>query len=140
MNNTTSTTTLTIGRLARAAGVNVETIRYYQRIGLINEPKKPIRGFRTYPPDAVRQIQFIKRAQQLGFSLSDIADLLELGAGKCKDVMHKAEEKRTRVEEQLNDLQALHRTLSDLIEACRKGDHQQQCPIVETLSSDSQEH
>ena len=70
---------LTIGRLAQSAGVNVETIRYYQRVGLLKEPEKPAYGYRHYPPDTVARIRFIKRAQQLGFTLEEISELLSLG-------------------------------------------------------------
>ena len=88
---------LTIGRLARRAGVNVETVRYYQRIGLVDEPGKPAEGFRTYAPEAVDRITFIKRAQALGFSLDEVRELLEIGDGHCADVCARAEEKRQRM-------------------------------------------
>lgn len=123
----------TIGRLANAAGVNVETVRYYQRIGLIDEPKKPRRGFRKYPSKTLEQIRFVKRAQQLGFSLQEVADLLELGEGHCRDVRIRAESKRDKIEKQIQDLQALKDTLSQLISACHSGRGKQTCPIVETL-------
>jgi len=124
---------LTIGRLAEAAGVNVETIRYYQRIGLIEEPKKPQQGFRKYSDEALGQLQFIKRAQQLGFSLQEIAELLELGDGHCRDVRIRAEKKRDKIEKQIKDLQALQSTLNQLIQACHSGKGRKKCPIVETL-------
>jgi len=125
---------LTIGRLAQAASVNVETIRYYQRVGLVKEPSKPAQGFRVYPIDAVDQIKFIKRAQQLGFSLKEIAELLILGTGRCKDVRKRAEEKRDRINAQIKDLEALRGTLNTLINACHSGKGTQECPIVQTLS------
>lgn len=124
---------MTIGRLAEAAGVNVETIRYYQRIGLISEPKKPQEGFRKYQHEALDQIIFIKRAQQLGFSLQEIAELLELGDGHCSDVRKRAEKKRDKIANQIKDLQALQGTLNQLIQACHLGKGKQKCPIVETL-------
>lgn len=74
---------LTIGRLAAAAGVNVETIRYYQRRGLLDEPNKPFQGYRHYPDDTVKRVRFIKRAQALGFTLEEIAGLLRLDGGDC---------------------------------------------------------
>ena len=123
----------TIGRLAAAAGVNVETIRYYQRIGLIDEPRKPRQGFRKYPYQTLEHIRFVKRAQQLGFSLQEIADLLELGDGHCRDVRIRAEKKRDKIEKQIRDLQALQDTLTQLINACHSGKRKQKCPIVETL-------
>lgn len=123
----------TIGRLAAAADVNIETVRYYQRIGLIDEPAKPAQGFRKYPYETLEQIRFVKRAQQLGFSLQEIADLLELGDGHCRDVRIRAEEKCDKIEKQIRDLQALQDTLTQLISACRSGKGKQKCPIVETL-------
>jgi len=126
---------LTIGRLARAAGVNIETIRYYQRIGLLDEPSKPIQGYRKYPVESTDRIKFIKRAQQLGFSLREIQELIELGDGHCGDVMQRAQDKREKIETQINDLKALHDMLGTLINQCRSGGNQHQCPIVKVLSS-----
>lgn len=128
------TTSLTIGSLARAADVNVETIRYYQRLGLIKEPRKPQTGYRHYPEDSVARIRFIKRAQQLGFSLQEIAQLLQLGDGRCADVRQQAEEKRTQIDKQIQDLTKLRKTLDTLIHACQKGNEKQPCPIVQTLA------
>jgi len=134
MSHTTHTQSeYTIGFLAAAAGVNVETVRYYQRIGLIDEPKKPNQGYRKYPVKTLEHIRFIKRAQQLGFSLQEIADLLEFGDGHCYDVRIRAEEKREKIDKQIRDLQALQGTLTKLIEACYSGKDKQKCPIVETL-------
>jgi len=124
---------LTIGGLAKAAGVNVETIRYYQRIGLVEEPIRPVSGFRRYSPQMVQRIKFVKRAQGLGFKLQEIAELLLLGEGHCADVRQRAEEKRKRIQSQIEDLKALRDTLDELIGACRRGKDQHRCPIVETL-------
>lgn len=75
-----------IGTIARQAGVNVETIRYYQRIGLLREPARPQGGVRRYPPDTVERIRFIKRAQDIGFTLEEVAELLRLNDGvHCRD-------------------------------------------------------
>ncbi len=131
--NSQNTSGLTIGRLAAAAAVNVETVRYYQKIGLLHEPKKPKQGFRKYPNTAVEQIKFIKRAQQLSFSLQEIAELLELGEGNCRDVRIRAEQKRDKIEKQIQDLQNLKKTLSKLINACQTGNSKPNCPIVESL-------
>ena len=125
---------LTIGRLAQAAGVNVETVRYYQRIGLVKKPPKPLQGIRYYPPDAVNRIRFIKRAQQLGFSLQEIAQLLELGSGQCEDVRHQAEARLTQIESQIKDLQAMRRVLRQLVNDCRRHARPGYCPIVQTLA------
>ncbi len=126
---------LTIGQVARAAGVNVETVRYYQRVGLITEPPKPPQGFRRYPRETVSRISFIKRAQQLGFSLKEITELLDLGEGHCDDVRARAEEKRAHVVRQIADLERLRDTLDGLIRACESEHGTTACPIVETLSA-----
>ena len=130
---------LTIGRLACKAGVNVETVRYYQRIGLVEEPGKPAEGFRIYSPDTVDRITFIKRAQVLGFSLDEVRELLEIGDGHCADVRSRAEEKRDRVVAQIGELDALRRTLDTLIDACLAGRDDAHCPIVESLAKPERE-
>ena len=127
---------LTIGFLARAADVNVETVRYYQRFGLIDEPAKPIEGYRVYPPETVDRLRFIKRAKQLGFSLKEITELLDLGEGHCDDVRIRAEMKRTHVNEQIKDLKKLKNTLDTLIKSCQTETGTTRCPIVETLIND----
>jgi len=124
---------LTIGFLARAAEVNIETVRYYQRFGIIDEPPKPFDGYRVYPSEAIDRLRFIKRAKQLGFSLKEIAELLDLGDGHCEDIRLRAEEKRTQVEEQINDLKKLKMTLDTLINSCQSDNGTAHCPIVETL-------
>lgn len=124
---------LTIGFLARAADVNLETIRYYQRFGLINEPVKPLDGYRIYPPETVDRLRFIKRAKQLGFSLKEITELLDLGEGRCDDIRIRAETKRAHVNEQIKDLNKLKNTLDTLIKSCQTEIGIARCPIVETL-------
>ena len=125
---------LTIGQVARAAGVNVETVRYYQRVGLVTEPPKPASGFRIYSSETIDRINFIKRAQQLGFNLKEISELLDLGEGRCADVRTRAEEKRAHIDSQIADLRRLRETLDSLIRACSTEHGTAQCPIVETLS------
>jgi len=131
-----SSKNLTIGFVAKAANVNIETIRYYQRIGLIIEPDKPLQGFRVYPTETLKRIKFIKRAQQLGFSLSEIAELLQLGEGSCNDVRQRAEHKRDHIDQQINDLQNLRSTLTQLINSCKNNNGNQHCAIVETLNTE----
>ena len=134
-----SSKNLTIGFLAKAAGVNIETIRYYQRIKLITEPDKPLTGFRIYPTETLKRIKFIKRAQQLGFSLKEVAELLQLGDGtsndQCSDVRQRAELKREHIDQQINDLKNLRATLTKLINSCKSDTGSQHCAIVETLSA-----
>lgn len=126
---------LTIGFLAKAAMVNIETIRYYQRTGLIEQPKKPAHGYRTYSSETLKRIKFIKRAQQLGFSLKEIDELLQLGEGNCHDVRLRAEQKRLQIDIQIKDLQKLRTTLSELISACHENSEPNNCAIVETLTA-----
>jgi len=126
---------LTIGFLAKAAEVNVETIRYYQRVGLLTEPNKPAQGYRVYPDECLKRLRFIKRAQQLGFSLAEITELLEMGDGQCADVRHRAEAKREQIDKQINDLKNLRNTLDELINSCQNDSDASHCAIVETLSA-----
>lgn len=128
---------LTIGRLAKAAEVNVETIRYYQRVGLVVEPIKPLEGFRVYPGETINRIRFIKRAQKLGFSLQDIAHLLELGEGQCNDVREQAEAKLAQIEAQIKDLQSMRKTLKKLITECNTDNETGCCPIVQSLTENT---
>ena len=127
---------LTIGSLAKSANVNVETIRYYQRIGLVIEPTKPLEGFRIYPEETISQIRFIKRAQKLGFSLQDIAQLLALGDAHCDNVREQTEAKLLQIETQIKDLQAMRKTLKKLITECSSNRDNRGCPIVQTLAQD----
>ena len=127
---------MTIGALARAAGVNIETVRYYQRRGLIETPRKPLGGVRRYSAAMLASLRFIKRAQQLGFTLREIGDLLELGVGACTETRALAEIRLADIEARLQDLQAMRRTLKRLIETCRAG-RAASCPIVESLGGET---
>lgn len=126
---------LTIGRLARAVGVNVETVRYYQRLGLVKEPVRPLAGYRIYSHESIERIRFIKRAQRVGFSLREIARLLELGAGHCDDVRTQAEYRRQQIDAQIRDLQATRAGLDRLIEECRHAGSQAHCPMVKNFAN-----
>lgn len=133
--STDNGTELTIGHLAKAAGVNVETVRYYQRIGLIREPLKPAQGYRRYPASLVETIRFIKRAQELGFSLNEISELLSLNAMNCDEARTIAEHKYAVIQQRIDDLSAIQHELSRLINACRKNvSGQEHCAIIATLS------
>jgi MerR family mercuric resistance operon transcriptional regulator len=125
---------ITIGTLARKAGVNIETIRYYQRRGLLLEPPKPVEGYRLYPLDSIQRIFFIKRAQRLGFSLEEIINLLRLGEGSCNDVKSVAMQKLSLIEDRLSDLGRLRQTLLDLVQRCDAGQNQAGCPLVASLA------
>lgn len=127
-------TPLTIGRLAKQANVNIETIRYYQRVGLIPEPKKPSQGFRVYNTDIISRIRFVKRAQELGFTLKEIEGLLDLGDGNCKQVQKYAEQKCQQIEERLQDLNAMKNALASLIKQCKTSDEDIHCALIESLN------
>lgn len=112
---------ITIGSLAKATGVNVETIRNYQRIGLVDEPDKPAQGYRHYLASVIDRIQFIKRTQDPGFTLKEITDLLSLNDGNCKEVRTIAEHKRKVIHRQVEGLTTIQRELTRLIETPESG-------------------
>jgi len=125
---------LTIGRLAAMAGVNVETIRYYQRRGLLEEPRKPMRGYRHYTSGAAERIRFIKRAQSLGFTLDEIAGLMPLEAADCcAETRALAAQKIALIERKLADLAAMRDTLTSLVDQCDVGKPEVKCPIIRVL-------
>ncbi len=126
----------TIGELASAAGVNVETVRYYQRRQLIDLPAKPQHGYRTYPLDTLHKIRFIKRAQELGFSLAEIGRLLTLSTGNCATVQTLAERKLLNINNKIADLRRMQSVLIELLEACEANRDPKTCPIVESLADE----
>ena len=129
---------LTIGKLAKQANVTIETIRYYQRKGLLDEPIKPATGYRLYPSEAIFKIQFIKRAQLCGFSLKEILELISLDSGHCSDVKKIAEKKRQQIDDQIKDLTALRDVLDSLVQGCENNTSVQHCSLIDTLSKNSQ--
>lgn len=125
---------ITIGKVAAAAGVNVETVRFYHRRGLLAEPKKEAGGFRHYDDNAIAQLRFIKRAQAIGFSLDEIKGLMRLNQpGSCKQTHDVAVAKLTMVEEKINDLRRIQKTLKQLIKECEVGSDKVSCPIIQAL-------
>ena len=124
---------LTIGQLAKKAAVNVETIRYYERRGLIVRPVKPASGYRQYSNDVLHRLLFIRRAQTLGFKLAEIENLLFLSVGHCTEIQSLAEQKLDQVHDKINDLQRLEAVLSDLVRQCDESVDKTHCPIVDTL-------
>jgi MerR family transcriptional regulator, mercuric resistance operon regulatory protein len=127
---------LTIGRIARAAGVHIETVRYYQRRGLVSLPPKRARGFRYYTPATASRVRFIKRAQALGMSLKEVQRLLKLDAkGACAENRSLAAAKLALVEEKLLDLAKLRDVLRGLVAECDRP-HGRSCPIIEQLESE----
>lgn len=126
---------LTIGKIAKLAGVNVETIRYYQRRGLIAEPGKPHMGNRRYPPDIVSHIRFIKRAQALGFTLNEIAVLLRLDeAHACAKTRALAMHKIDMINEKLAGLTAMRKALAGLVRQCDAERSTTGCPLIQALA------
>lgn len=127
--------TLTVGQVARAAGVNVETIRFYQRRQLVDKPEKPLGGVRRYPRTVVDRVRFIKRAQQLGFTLEEVRGLLRLEEQRsCTEAQRLAVAKLEEVERRITDLQRMRRALKSLIGECRTRRAPLVCPIISTLS------
>ena len=127
---------LTIGKLAQRAGVNVETIRYYQRRGLLDEPDKPLGGHRRYSVDVAKRVRFVKRAQQLGFTLEEVKGLLLIEDDQnCRKTRLLAERKLTLIEERIDDLVRMRRTLKGLIAQCAEGRRPRSCPIIATLAA-----
>lgn len=125
---------LTIGRLAKQAGVNIETIRYYQQRKLL--PVPPTRGaFRYYPPEMAERIHFIKRSQELGFTLTEIGELLQLDETRDRRRIRKiASGKLEQIEQKLADLARMQETLRHLVNACHDSSLEHPCPIIESLS------
>ena len=127
------TGSLTIGKLARAAGVGVETIRYYQERGLL--PVPPASGaFRYYPAALGERIRFVKRAQELGFSLDEIAELLRLEDGADRASIRRiASERLGQIESKLKDLKRMQKVLGRLVAECEHTRADLPCPIISTL-------
>lgn len=128
---------LTIGKLAKLTDVTIETVRHYQRIGLLTEPEKPDSGYRCYSADEVSRIRFIKRAQQAGFTLKEIAELLSLDDTHCVEVRKIAEQKCRQIDVQIKDLIALRQVLNNLVKGCQSDSSKEYCSLIEALSKDS---
>lgn len=125
---------LTIGAFAEAAGVNVETIRFYQRKGLLPEPDRPAGGIRRYGETDVTRVRFVKTAQRLGFSLEEIGELLRLEDGThCKEASKLAERKLDDVRSRMADLARMESVLSALVGACRSSRGNIACPLIASL-------
>jgi MerR family transcriptional regulator, copper efflux regulator len=132
---------LTIGQVAKAAHVNVETLRYYERRALIPKPPRSPSLYRHYPEDTVRRVQFVKHAQALGFSLHEIRGLLSLRAtpkARCADVKRRAEIKIGEIELKIRALRAMHIALKRLMSECGGRLPASACPILESLDDRSE--
>jgi len=128
---------LTIGKLAQRAGVGVETIRFYEREGLIPEPPRRPSGYRDYPLETVARIVFIRRAKDLGFMLKEINELLELRVRprrNCAQVKRSADAKIANIDGKIASLRRMRRSLKDLTKACEERTPTTECPILTSLS------
>lgn len=122
--------------LAEQGGVNLQTIRYYEREGLLPAPPRLRSGYRVFPESAVRRVQFIKRAQELGFSLSEVRELLSIQidpAKECSDVQRLAKAKVADIAEKIKTLQSMKQVLTRLAEACPGCGPSSECPILESI-------
>jgi MerR family copper efflux transcriptional regulator len=134
--NTSSITAMTIGALASAAGVGIDTVRFYEREGLLPVPARRASGYREYTPAAASRLRFIRRAKELGFSLDEIRDLLALSADRergVRGVRQRAEARLTEVERRLRELRRVQRGLKQLIDACPGHGALDTCPILAAL-------
>jgi len=126
---------MTISQLAKAADVGVETVRYYQRRGLLPTPLLPTGSIRRYDQNALSRLRFVKRAQLLGFSLDEISELLDLDEHEDRSLARKiASEKLIRIEAQLAQLESMKQALAELVRCCAHGSTAQPCPILHTLA------
>lgn len=124
----------TIGTLARQAGVNVETIRYYQRRGLVGEPARPLGGIRHYTQAHARRLRFIREAQTLGFSLEEVADLLALEDGRhCREAEQLGSRKLAMVRERIAQLRRVEKVLTALVDQCHCNTGKVRCPLIAAL-------
>lgn len=129
----------TIGEVARRAGVKVETVRYYERRGLVADPPRTDAGYRQYPDSTVRRIRFVKRAQELGFSLREIAELLALrveAGAPCDAVLERTREKMADIDRRITDLQGMRAALEPLVAACAAETGATDCVILDHLFRD----
>lgn len=126
----------TIGELSKVTGIHVETIRFYQRRGLLVEPQRPLGGIRRYGESEAARIRFIKSAQKLGFSLDEVITLLTLEDGAhCKEASKIAQQKLIEVRHRLADLRRMEKTLSNLIGECEKQRGKICCPLISSLQA-----
>jgi Hg(II)-responsive transcriptional regulator len=133
--------TLRTGEVAAQAGVNVQTLRYYERRGILKEPERRPSGYRVYPADAVRLIRFIKRAQEIGFTLNEIEDLLRLRDDQdsaCAEVRSAAEAKIEDIEQKIRRLRAMKRALGVLVASCATEGSPRHCPLLEALDDEKE--
>jgi len=132
---------LSIGRLAKSSGVGVETIRFYEREGLLEAPARTASGYRQYTPDAIARLGFIRRAKQLGFSLGEIRELLSLASadGDRAQVKALTEHKLVEIEQRIEELRRMRAALAELNHQCSGHGPVEGCPIIESLDEENPE-
>lgn len=124
------------GEVAQQAGVNLQTLRYYERRGLLKEPKRRPSGYRSYPQDTVDRLRFVKRAQQLGFTLTEVEGLLNLASGgptSCEQARTMATEKVAELDAKITALRAMRKALDRLIDTCDLPRGSRTCPLIDSL-------
>ena len=121
-----------IGEVAKLSGTGIETIRFYEREGLLLEPERRPSGYRQYDESTVERLDFIRRAKELGFTLAEIKELLELSFAhsNCEHIRQRAEDKITDIESKIRNLQQMKRSLRKIVERCRIKDSTDDCPLV----------
>lgn len=127
---------LTIGNVAKSTGVTVETLRFYESQGLIAAPPRSDSGYRQYPPETVKRVQFIQHAKEVGFTLKDIGELLALRrepGTSCADVKLRATSKIEEVDKKIKDLQRIRLALGRMVLKCSGRGPAGACPILEEL-------
>lgn len=126
------------GQLAKEAKVHIETLRYYERLGLLPEPPRRTSGYREYPKESVPLLRFIKRAQELGFTLQEIEELLKLrtARGGCATVRSSALSKIEDIDQKVKSLLAMKQALTILVESCGQAEEDRRCPLLEALAEE----
>ncbi|MCR9210884.1 MAG: heavy metal-responsive transcriptional regulator [bacterium] len=127
-----------IGEVAKRSDVGIETIRYYEREGLLAEPKRRPSGYRQYDESVVARLQFIRRTKELGFTLAEIKELLGLwfdANTRCEHVRHRAEQKVIDIEDKIRSLQKMRRTLRKVISECKARDSIGDCPLLDGIDT-----
>lgn len=129
-----------IGEMAKRSGMGIETIRYYEREGLLEEPRRRASGYREYDEGTVERLGYIRRAKELGFTLGEIRELMELSSGEhagCDHVRRRAEEKLADIDEKIRRLRQMRRSLAGIVEQCRSEGGAGDCPLVHKSKGDS---
>ncbi len=125
----------TISKAAKELGINIETVRFYERKGLIEQPIKPAEGYRDYPLSTVNRIRFIKRSQELGFTLAEIEGLFSLNDSPCGQVRELAESKLSSVKDKMKDLKKLEKALENIVIQCKSNPDESRCPVIDALQA-----